>query len=118
MVSGRSGRRSCSAASAWRSTPQPNLLRSIERSVELTSIWQHVEPLYSANGRPSADRGLMVGMLLFGYRRHIRFERRFCGKAMGAANKAAGAWAGRLERLGGRELWVVVPPAVVQGPTV
>lgn len=47
----------------------------------MTSIRQHVEPFYSAIGRSSADRGLMVGMLLIGYRRHIRFERRLFGKA-------------------------------------
>ena len=58
--------------------PQDNLLRSIDRFVDLTGIWQHLAPFYSSTGRPSIDPELQVRMLLVGYCFGIRSERRLC----------------------------------------
>ena len=58
--------------------PADHLLRSIDRFVELTSIRRHLEPYYSAIGRPSIDPELMIRMLLIGYCCGIRSERRLC----------------------------------------
>ena len=58
--------------------PADHLLRSIDRFVELASIRRHLEPYYSAIGRPSVDPELMIRMLLIGYCCGIRSERRLC----------------------------------------
>ena len=55
-----------------------DLLRSIDRVVELSEIRRHLEPYYSAMGRPSVDPELMIRMLLIGYCCGIRSERRLC----------------------------------------
>lgn len=58
--------------------PNDHLLRSIDRFVDLTDIRRHLEPFYSAIGRPSIDPELMIRMLLAGYIMGIRSERRLC----------------------------------------
>jgi transposase len=58
--------------------PADHLLRSIDRVVELSGIRRHLEPFYSAAGRPSIDPELMIRMLLVGYCCGIRSERRLC----------------------------------------
>ena len=58
--------------------PADHLLRSIDRFVELASLRRHLEPYYSATGRPSVDPELMIRMLLIGYCCGIRSERRLC----------------------------------------
>lgn len=58
--------------------PADHLLRSVDRFVELSSIRRHLEPYYSAIGRPSVDPELMIRMLLIGYCCGIRSERRLC----------------------------------------
>jgi hypothetical protein len=44
--------------------PADHLLRSIDRFVELTEVRRHLEPYYSASGRPSVDPELMFRMPL------------------------------------------------------
>jgi transposase len=58
--------------------PQDNLLRAIDRFVDLSSIRQHLAPFYSDTGRPSVDPELLIRMLLVGYCLGIRSERRLC----------------------------------------
>ena len=58
--------------------PQDHLLRAIDRFVELADVRRHLEPFYSAIGRPSIDPDLMIRMLLVGYCCGIRSERRLC----------------------------------------
>jgi transposase len=58
--------------------PSDHLLCSIDRFVELSDIRRHLEPFYSAVGRPSIDPELMIRMLLIGYCCGIRSERRLC----------------------------------------
>ena len=58
--------------------PSDHLLRLIDRFVDLGSIRRHLEPFYSAIGRPSIDPELMIRMLLIGYIMGIRSERRLC----------------------------------------
>lgn len=58
--------------------PADHLLRSIDRFVDLSGIRQHLEPYYSATGRPSIDPELMIRMLIVGYCFGIRSERRLC----------------------------------------
>lgn len=58
--------------------PADHALRSIDRFVELGGIRKHLEPFYSAIGRPSVDPELMIRMLLIGYCCGIRSERRLC----------------------------------------
>ncbi len=58
--------------------PADNLLRSIDRFVDLEGIREHVRPYYSDTGRPSIDPELMIRMLIVGYCMGIRSERRLC----------------------------------------
>jgi transposase len=58
--------------------PSDHLLRAVDRFVDLGSIRRHLEPFYSATGRPSVDPELMIRMLLIGYCCGIRSERRLC----------------------------------------
>lgn len=58
--------------------PADNLLRSIDRFVDLDSIREHVRPYYSDTGRPSIDPELMIRILIVGYCMGIRSERRLC----------------------------------------
>jgi transposase len=58
--------------------PPDHLVRSIDRFVELSSIRRDLAPYYSSVGRPSVDPELMIRMLLIGYIRGIRSERRLC----------------------------------------
>ena len=53
-------------------------LRSIERFVELSDVRAYLAPFYSSTGRPSVDPELMIRMLIVGYCRGIRSERRLC----------------------------------------
>jgi transposase len=58
--------------------PADHLLRSIDRFVDLSGIRKHLAPFYSAMGRPSIDPELLIRMLIVGYCRGIRSERRLC----------------------------------------
>jgi transposase len=58
--------------------PADNMLRSIDRFVELKELRVHLAPFYNATGRPSIDPELPIRMLLVGYCYSIRFERRLC----------------------------------------
>lgn len=58
--------------------PGNNVLRAIDRFVDLTDVRPLLAPYYSDNGRPSIDPELMVRMLLLGYCQGIRSERRLC----------------------------------------
>src|SRR6266550_3057705 len=61
-----------------RHVPADHMLRSIDRFVDLSGVRAHLEPFYSAMGRPSIDPELMIRMLLVGYCFGIRSERRLC----------------------------------------
>ncbi|UAJ10493.1 transposase [Glacieibacterium megasporae] len=61
-----------------RHVPRDNLLRSIDRFVDLSSVRAHLQPYYSATGRPSIDPELLIRMLIIGYTHGIRSERRLC----------------------------------------
>src|SRR5471030_2067459 len=61
-----------------RHVPSDHMLRSIDRFVDLSGVRAHLEPYYSAMGRPSIDPELMLRMLLVGYCFGIRSERRLC----------------------------------------
>lgn len=61
-----------------RHVPSDHLLRSIDRFVDLSGLRAHLQPFYSAIGRPSIDPELMIRMLLIGYCCGIRSERRLC----------------------------------------
>src|SRR5215475_12650816 len=61
-----------------RHVPEKHLLRSIGRFVELDGLRQELAPFYSEIGRPSIDPELLIRMLIVGYCRGIRSERRLC----------------------------------------
>ena len=61
-----------------RHVPADNLLRSIDRFVDLSAIREHLRPYYSETGRPSIDPELLIRMLIIGYCMGIRSERRLC----------------------------------------
>jgi len=61
-----------------RHVPPDNMLRSIDRFVDLEGVRAHVAPFYSTMGRPSIDPELLIRMLLVGYCFGIRSERRLC----------------------------------------
>jgi Transposase domain (DUF772) len=50
-----------------RHVPDNNLLRKIDRFVDLSEVRTHLEPYYSETGRPSIDPELMMRMLIIGY---------------------------------------------------
>ena len=58
--------------------PADHLLRSIDRFIDLDGMRSHLAPFYSSTGRPSVDPELMIRMLIVGYCRGIRSERRLC----------------------------------------
>ena len=58
--------------------PEDDLLRSIDRFVDLSSVRAHLADSYSHTGRPSVDPELLIRMLLVGYCFGIRSERRLC----------------------------------------
>jgi transposase len=61
-----------------RHVPEPHLLRSIDRFVELDGLRRELTPFYSELGRPSIDPELLIRMLIVGYCFGIRSERRLC----------------------------------------
>src|ERR1700727_3381802 len=61
-----------------RPVPDGNLLRKIDRFVDLSEVRAHLGPYYSDVGRPSIDLELMIRMLIVGYCLGIRSERRLC----------------------------------------
>ena len=61
-----------------RHIPGDNLLRSIDRFVELDELRRDLSGFYSSIGRPSIDPELMIRMLIIGYCFGIRSERRLC----------------------------------------
>src|SRR3981189_3656824 len=63
-----------------RRIPSDHMLRKIDRFVDLSGVWAHLEPFYSNVGRPSIDPELMIRMLLVGYCYGIRSERRLCAE--------------------------------------
>ena len=85
--------------------PPTHLLRSIDRSVDLSDVRSHLAPFYSSTGRPSIDRELLVRMLLVGYCYGIRSERRLCEEVhltsltAGSVGSVSTASAGPLELL-------------------
>jgi transposase len=58
--------------------PADNLLRSIDRFVDLSEVRRDLTPFYSSLGRPSVDPELMIRMLIVGYCYGVRSERRLC----------------------------------------
>jgi transposase len=58
--------------------PADNLLRSVDRFVDLSEVRRELVPFYSLMGRPSVDPELMIRMLIVGYCFGIRSERRLC----------------------------------------
>ena len=58
--------------------PADNLLRSVDRFVDLSQVRRELVPFYSSMGRPSVDPELMIRMLIVGYCFGIRSERRLC----------------------------------------
>jgi transposase len=58
--------------------PVDIMLRSINRFIDLSDVRHHLEPFYSATGRPSVDPELMIRLLVVGYCFGIRSERRLC----------------------------------------
>ena len=61
-----------------RHVPADNLLRAIDRFVDLGGVREHLQPFYSSTGRPSVDPELLLRMLIVGYCSGIRSERRLC----------------------------------------
>src|SRR5258707_15713772 len=61
-----------------RHVPATDLLRSIDRFVDLGGVRAHLAPFYSSTGRPSVDPELLIRMLIVGYCYGIRSERRLC----------------------------------------
>ena len=61
-----------------RHVPADNLLRSIDRFVDLSEVRRDLTPFYSSLGRPSIDPELMIRMLIVGYCCGVRSERRLC----------------------------------------
>lgn len=58
--------------------PGDYLLCSIDRFIDLSGIRDFLAPYYSEIGRPSIDPELMLRMLLVGYIKCVRSERRLC----------------------------------------
>lgn len=58
--------------------PQDQLLRGIDRFLDLSDLRQHLSGFYSHTGRPSIAPELMIRMLVIGYCFGIRSERRLC----------------------------------------
>ena len=67
-----------SGFSLERHVPDGDLLRKIDRFVDLSDVRAHLEPYYSEVGRPSIDPELMIRMLIVGYCFGVRSERRLC----------------------------------------
>lgn len=61
-----------------RHIPEDHLLRRIDQFLDFDQIRQHLQPFYSATGRPSIDPELMIRMLLVCYCHGIRSERQLC----------------------------------------
>jgi transposase len=61
-----------------RHVPADNLLRSIDRFVDLSEVRRELTPFYSSTGRPSVDPERMIRMLMVGYCFGVRSERRLC----------------------------------------
>ena len=61
-----------------RHVPTTDLLRSIDRFVDLPDVRSHVATFYSSTGRPSIDPELLIRMLLVRYCYGIRSEQRLC----------------------------------------
>ncbi len=58
--------------------PGDHLLRRIDALLDFTKLRRHLQPFYSATGRPSVDPELLMRMLVIGYCYGIRSERRLC----------------------------------------
>ena len=58
--------------------PHDHLVRSIADVLDLSWVRAELAPHYSALGRPSIDRVLMIRMLVVGYVFAIRSERALC----------------------------------------
>ena len=58
--------------------PADDLLRGIDRCLDLGEVRGHLAPFYSHTGRPSVDPELMLRRLIVGYSFGIRSERRLC----------------------------------------
>ena len=76
-----------------RHVPPDHLLRSIDRSVDLSDIREHLRSFYSETGRPSIDPELMIRMLIIGYCMGIRSERRLCEEVhLNLACRCSAVW--------------------------
>src|SRR5215472_16004953 len=58
--------------------PAEQLLRSVDRFVELDRVRSELAPFYSEVGPPSIDPELMIRMLIVGYCFGLRSELRLC----------------------------------------
>jgi transposase len=58
--------------------PSDQMLRSIDRHLDLDDIRRALKPFYSNTGRPSIDPELMIRMVIAGYCKGRRSERRLC----------------------------------------
>src|SRR5688500_1217454 len=61
-----------------RHVPAGQLLRAIDRFVDLDGVRSHLAPFYSSTGRPSVDPELLIRMLIVGYCYGSRSEHRLC----------------------------------------
>ena len=61
-----------------RHIPDDDLLRKVDRFVDLSELRAYLGQYYSDVGRPSIDPELMMRMLIVGYCFGIRSERRLC----------------------------------------
>lgn len=68
------------ALSLEKNVPPDNMLRAVDRFVELDDLRSDVAPFYSTTGRPSFDPELLIRTLLVGHCYGIRSERRLCGE--------------------------------------
>jgi transposase len=58
--------------------PSDHLLRRIDLFLDLVTVRSELEPFYGTMGCPSIDPELMMRMLIVGYCKGIRSERRLC----------------------------------------
>ena len=58
--------------------PADHPLRGVDRFLDLSDVRPLLAPSYSSHGRPSIDPELMIRMLVLGYCRGLRSERRLC----------------------------------------
>ena len=70
-----------------RHVPDNHLLRKIDRFVDLSEVRTHLEPYYSATGRPSIDPGADVLRMLIAGEAALAFAR-----SVGCATRSTSIW--------------------------